>query len=214
MEVEPQAACAVESCGDCPLHRAPIGDTPDRGHVDGDLRTIARTSWSRSRSSNTRNAASGRLADDAVAALRRQFDEASTAAGKLRALWALHVTNRLPPERLLALIDHPMPAVRGLAAQKHDSLALGDLTAMTLSTIGLGAILATSATLFTALSGETVHLGANLQAKLLAAATVKARSITMVMMRRLIEPGGIEPRKETAKPMRKLTRMNVMSPFR
>ena len=37
------------------------------------------------------------------------------------------------------------------------------------------------ATLFTALSGETVHLGANLQAKLLAAATVKARSITMVM---------------------------------
>lgn len=60
-------------------------------------------------------AASGRLADDAVAALRRQFDEASTAAGKLRALWALHVTNRLPPERLLALIDHPMPAVRGWA---------------------------------------------------------------------------------------------------
>jgi serine/threonine protein kinase len=37
------------------------------------------------------------------------------------------------------------------------------------------------ATLFTALTGETVHLGANIQAKLLAAATVKARSITMVM---------------------------------
>jgi len=37
------------------------------------------------------------------------------------------------------------------------------------------------ATLFTALTGETVHLGANVQAKLLAAATVKARSITMVM---------------------------------
>ena len=37
------------------------------------------------------------------------------------------------------------------------------------------------ATLFTALTGETVHLGANMQAKLLAAATVKARSITMVM---------------------------------
>ena len=37
------------------------------------------------------------------------------------------------------------------------------------------------ATLFTALSGETVHLGANVQAKLLAAATVKARSIAMVM---------------------------------
>jgi serine/threonine protein kinase len=37
------------------------------------------------------------------------------------------------------------------------------------------------ATLFTSLTGETVHLGANMQAKLLAAATVKARSITMVM---------------------------------
>lgn len=37
------------------------------------------------------------------------------------------------------------------------------------------------ATLFTSLTGETVHLGANIQAKLLAAATVKARSISMVM---------------------------------
>jgi eukaryotic-like serine/threonine-protein kinase len=37
------------------------------------------------------------------------------------------------------------------------------------------------ATLFTALTGETVHLGANVQAKLLAAATVKARLIAMVM---------------------------------
>lgn len=38
-----------------------------------------------------------------------------------------------------------------------------------------------AATMFTALTGETVHLGANVQAKLLAAATVKARSIAMVM---------------------------------
>ncbi len=37
------------------------------------------------------------------------------------------------------------------------------------------------ATLFTALTGETVHLGANLQAKLRAAATAHARSIAMVM---------------------------------
>jgi serine/threonine-protein kinase len=37
------------------------------------------------------------------------------------------------------------------------------------------------ATLFTSLTGETVHLGANVQARLLAAATVKARSIQMVM---------------------------------
>ncbi len=37
------------------------------------------------------------------------------------------------------------------------------------------------ATMFTALTGETVHLGAHVQAKLLAAATMKARSITMVM---------------------------------
>lgn len=37
------------------------------------------------------------------------------------------------------------------------------------------------ATIFTALTGETVHLGANIQARLLAAATVKARSISMVM---------------------------------
>jgi serine/threonine protein kinase len=37
------------------------------------------------------------------------------------------------------------------------------------------------ATLFTGVTGETVHLGANMQAKLLAAATVKARPIAMVM---------------------------------
>ncbi len=37
------------------------------------------------------------------------------------------------------------------------------------------------ATMFTSLTGETVHLGANVQARLLAAATVKARSIQMVM---------------------------------
>ncbi len=37
------------------------------------------------------------------------------------------------------------------------------------------------ATIFTSLTGETVHLGANVQARLLAAATVKARSISMVM---------------------------------
>ncbi len=36
------------------------------------------------------------------------------------------------------------------------------------------------ATLFTALTGQTVHLGPNVQAKLLAAATSKARSISMV----------------------------------
>jgi len=44
------------------------------------------------------------------------------------------------------------------------------------------------ATVFTALTGETVHLGANVQARLLAAATVKARSISMVMPDL---PGGI-----------------------
>ncbi len=37
------------------------------------------------------------------------------------------------------------------------------------------------ALLFTALTGETVHLGANVQARLLAAATVRARSIGVVM---------------------------------
>lgn len=36
------------------------------------------------------------------------------------------------------------------------------------------------ATLFTAITGQTVHLGPNIQAKLLAAASAKARSITMV----------------------------------
>jgi serine/threonine-protein kinase len=36
------------------------------------------------------------------------------------------------------------------------------------------------ATLFTALSGETVHLGPNMQAKLLAAATAQARTVAMV----------------------------------
>lgn len=42
-------------------------------------------------------------------------------------------------------------------------------------------IWALGATIFTSLTGETVHLGANVQARLLAAATVKARSIQMVM---------------------------------
>lgn len=62
-------------------------------------------------------AAEGRLAADVPAKLWAMFDQQTDDARKLRALWALHVTNHLPTERLVALLDHPAPYIRGWAIQ-------------------------------------------------------------------------------------------------
>ena len=62
-------------------------------------------------------AAEGRLAADVPAKLWAMFDQQTDDARKLRALWALHVTNHLPTERLVALLDHSAPYIRGWAIQ-------------------------------------------------------------------------------------------------
>jgi putative membrane-bound dehydrogenase-like protein len=62
-------------------------------------------------------AAEGRLSPAVPARLWAMFAESNTAAQKLRALWALHVTQNLPADRLLPLLDHPEPYLRGWAVQ-------------------------------------------------------------------------------------------------
>ncbi|MES2693510.1 MAG: PVC-type heme-binding CxxCH protein, partial [Verrucomicrobiota bacterium] len=62
-------------------------------------------------------AAAGKLAPAVGAKLNELLDKAPTAATKLRALWALHVTKNLPAEKLVALLDHPEPYVRSWAIQ-------------------------------------------------------------------------------------------------
>jgi putative membrane-bound dehydrogenase-like protein len=62
-------------------------------------------------------AAEGRLDSRAADRLREMFARSPDAAGKLRALWALHVTGHLPTERLLPLLEHPEPYLRGWAVQ-------------------------------------------------------------------------------------------------
>ncbi len=62
-------------------------------------------------------AAEGRLAADVPAKLWAQFAQQTDTGRKLRALWALHVTNHLPTERLVALLDNPAPYIRGWAIQ-------------------------------------------------------------------------------------------------
>ncbi len=71
-------------------------------------------------------AAEGRL-DGAVAArLWELFAQSKTAAHKLRALWTLHVTKNLPTDRLLPLLDHTEPTIRGWAIQLlGEDLAVG-----------------------------------------------------------------------------------------
>lgn len=59
----------------------------------------------------------GRLDARVPALLWDQFAQADTAAKKLRALWALHVTKNLPAGRLLPLLDHAEPYLRGWAIQ-------------------------------------------------------------------------------------------------
>ncbi len=62
-------------------------------------------------------AAEGRLDRAVPARLWTMFEQQADIGRKLRALWALHVTKNLPTDRLLALLDHPAPYVRGWAIQ-------------------------------------------------------------------------------------------------
>lgn len=62
-------------------------------------------------------AAAGRLDHAVSEQLWRLFESAASAATKLRALWALHVTGNLPPERLHRLLDHSEPYVRAWAVR-------------------------------------------------------------------------------------------------
>ena len=62
-------------------------------------------------------AAAGRLDARVAGRLWEMFAQAPTAAGKLRALWALHGTKSLPADRLLGVLDHAEPYVRAWAIQ-------------------------------------------------------------------------------------------------
>lgn len=62
-------------------------------------------------------AAAGRLDPRVADQLWDLFRQGDTAARKLRALWALHVTKNLPREKLLPLLADPAPYIRGWAIQ-------------------------------------------------------------------------------------------------
>lgn len=62
-------------------------------------------------------AAAGRLGARVAPRLWEIFEQQTEAGRKLRALWALHVTNSLTADRLVALLDHPEPYVRAWAIQ-------------------------------------------------------------------------------------------------
>lgn len=62
-------------------------------------------------------AAEKRLDPAVEGLLWEMFSREQTAARKLRALWALHVTKTLTRERLLGLLDHAEPQIRGWAVQ-------------------------------------------------------------------------------------------------
>ncbi|MEJ6644609.1 MAG: PmoA family protein [Akkermansiaceae bacterium] len=62
-------------------------------------------------------AAAGRLDPAVPAKLWDLFKQSKTSAHQLRALWALHVTRNLPAARLLPLLDHAEPYIRGWAIQ-------------------------------------------------------------------------------------------------
>ena len=62
-------------------------------------------------------ATEGALAATVPARLWEMFQQQPDIGRKLRALWALHVTKNLPTDRLIALLDHPAPSIRGWAIQ-------------------------------------------------------------------------------------------------
>ena len=80
--------------------------------------------------------AAGQLNAAVPAKLWELFAQSKTSAHQLRALWALHITQNLPADRLLPLLDHAEPYVRGWAIQllgedrAYSPAALAKLTAM------------------------------------------------------------------------------------
>ena len=62
-------------------------------------------------------AAAGQLEAAVPAKLWELFAQSKTSAHQLRALWALHITQNLPADRLLPLLDHAEPYIRGWAIQ-------------------------------------------------------------------------------------------------
>ncbi len=75
-------------------------------------------------------ASEGRLSVAVPARLWEMFAQSKTAAQKLRALWALHVTKNLPAERLLPLLDHAEPYIRAWAIQLLGEDLTADATAL------------------------------------------------------------------------------------
>ena len=81
-------------------------------------------------------AAEGRLDAAVPVRLWELFTQSKTSAHQLRALWALHVTQNLPADRLLPILDHAEPYVRGWAIQllgedrAYSDAALKKLTTM------------------------------------------------------------------------------------
>jgi len=81
-------------------------------------------------------AAAGQLDAAVPAKLWELFAQSQTSAHQLRALWALHITQNLPADRLLPLLDHAEPYVRGWAIQllgedrAYNPAALTKFTAM------------------------------------------------------------------------------------
>ncbi len=59
----------------------------------------------------------GRLDSSVPSRLWELFAQSKSAAHKLRALWALHVTQNLPADLLLPLLDHAEPYIRGWSVQ-------------------------------------------------------------------------------------------------
>jgi len=62
-------------------------------------------------------AAAGHLDASVPAKLWELFSQSKTSAHQLRALWALHITQNLPADRLLPLLDHAEPYIRSWAIQ-------------------------------------------------------------------------------------------------
>ncbi len=81
-------------------------------------------------------AAAGTLDAAVPAKLWELFAQSKTSAHQLRALWALHITQNLSADRLLPLLDHAEPYVRGWAIQllgedrNYSPVALAKLAAM------------------------------------------------------------------------------------
>lgn len=83
----------------------------------------------------------------------------------------------IPGPTILLVVSYALSHGRSVATAVVIGVALGDLTAMTASMLGLGALLATSATLFTALKwiGAALSRLARIQALACAGARCRTR---------------------------------------